>query len=142
MIRTVNENPLTLLTNLSWQECEEDLTQKGELVSRLQKKTSQIGKILNNMEKYNHLLREPGRPAQSTESNASRPTSWGSLNYPKDNIFDKKSPNYYKKVDPLNNIDFSKLKKSPKTPEDVDTGGPPPTKVDKKDENCENKAQE
>ncbi|KAL0274936.1 UNVERIFIED_CONTAM: hypothetical protein PYX00_002952 [Menopon gallinae] len=127
------------------QECEEDLTQKGELVSRLQKKTTQIGKILNNMEKYNHLLRDVPARQNSTGSDgtAARPTSWGSVNYPKDNIFDKKSPNYYKKVDPLNNIDFSKItKKSPKTPEDVETGGPPPSKVDKKDENCGGEPQE
>ncbi|KAH1029137.1 hypothetical protein HUJ05_002434 [Dendroctonus ponderosae] len=40
------------------QECETELTQKGEMVSRLQAKASQIGKILNNLEKYNHLLRD------------------------------------------------------------------------------------
>lgn len=33
-----------------------ELTQKGEMVSRLQAKASQIGKILNNLEKYNHLV--------------------------------------------------------------------------------------
>lgn len=33
-----------------------ELTQKGEMVSRLQAKASQIGKILNNLEKYNHLI--------------------------------------------------------------------------------------
>lgn len=33
-----------------------ELTQKGEMVSRLQAKAGQIGKILNNLEKYNHLL--------------------------------------------------------------------------------------
>lgn len=37
-------------------ECELDLTQKGEMVSRLQGKAEQIGKILNNIEKYNHFL--------------------------------------------------------------------------------------
>lgn len=97
------------------------------------------------MEKYNHLLRDvPARQSSATsDGTAARPTSWGSINYPKDNIFDKKSPNYYKKVDPLNNIDFSKItKKSPKTPEDVETGGPPPSKVDKKDENCDGESQE
>lgn len=89
------------------------------------------------MEKYNHMLRDgPNRPALSSESAASRPTSWGPLNYSKDNIFDKKSPNYYKKVDPLTNIDFSKIKMSPKTPEDADTGGPPPSKVDKREDVC------
>lgn len=35
-----------------------ELTQKGEMVSRLQAKAGQIGKILNNLEKYNHLLKD------------------------------------------------------------------------------------
>ncbi|KAK9738222.1 FYVE zinc finger [Popillia japonica] len=43
------------------QECEMELTQKGEMVSRLQAKAGQIGKILNNLEKYNHLLRDEKR---------------------------------------------------------------------------------
>ncbi|EEB18736.1 RUN and FYVE domain-containing protein, putative [Pediculus humanus corporis] len=133
------------------QECEEDLTQKGELVSRLQKKTTQIGKILNNMEKYNHLLRDvppsrssmsfdssglppPTLPPSASSASASRPTSWGSSNsQTNDNIFDKKSPNYYKKVYPLTNVDLSKLKKSPKISEDVgdSVGGPTPSKLEK-----------
>lgn len=33
-----------------------ELTQKGEMVSRLQVKAEQIGKILTNLEKYNHFL--------------------------------------------------------------------------------------
>lgn len=33
-----------------------ELTQKGEMVSRLQTKAEQIGKILHNLEKYNHFL--------------------------------------------------------------------------------------
>lgn len=33
-----------------------ELTQKGEMVSRLQGKAEQIGKILHNLEKYNHFL--------------------------------------------------------------------------------------
>lgn len=35
-----------------------ELTQKGEVVSRLQAKAGQIGKILNNLEKYNHLIKD------------------------------------------------------------------------------------
>lgn len=35
-----------------------ELTQKGEMVSRLQAKAGQIGKILNNLEKYNHLIKD------------------------------------------------------------------------------------
>lgn len=38
-----------------------ELTQKGEMVSRLQAKAGQIGKILNNLEKYNHLLKDDKR---------------------------------------------------------------------------------
>lgn len=34
------------------------MTQKGEMVSRLHAKTNQIGKILNNLEKYNHLMKD------------------------------------------------------------------------------------
>lgn len=33
-----------------------ELTQKGEMVSRLQGKAEQIGKILQNLEKYNQFL--------------------------------------------------------------------------------------
>lgn len=33
-----------------------ELTQKGEMVSRLQGKAEQIGKILQNLEKFNHFL--------------------------------------------------------------------------------------
>lgn len=95
----------------------------------------QIGKILNNMEKYNHLLRDttPLWSSVSSEPSAtpSRPTSWGSATQTTDNIFDKKSPNYYKKVYPLTNVDLNKVKKAPKTLEDADTGGPPPSKVEK-----------
>lgn len=40
----------------AWKECETELTQKGEMVSRLQVKAEQIGKILTNLEKYNHFL--------------------------------------------------------------------------------------
>lgn len=87
------------------------------------------------MEKYNHLLRDvPASRASICSETAmltSRPTSWGSVTSPNDNIFDKKSPNYYKKVYPLTNVDISKVKKLPKTPEDADTGGPPPSKVEK-----------
>lgn len=39
-----------------------ELTQKGEMVSRLQAKAGQIGKILNNLEKYNHLLKDEKKP--------------------------------------------------------------------------------
>ncbi|KAK2583263.1 hypothetical protein KPH14_009273 [Odynerus spinipes] len=64
-------------------ECEHELTQKGEMVSRLHAKTNQIGKILNNLEKYNHLMkdgenaRSPTTPCNASKSilNKSSPTS-------------------------------------------------------------------
>ncbi|KAL7289321.1 hypothetical protein TKK_0017251 [Trichogramma kaykai] len=40
------------------QECEFELTQKGELVSRLHAKTNQIGKLLSNLEKFNHIMKD------------------------------------------------------------------------------------
>ncbi|XP_011497933.1 PREDICTED: protein RUFY3 isoform X2 [Ceratosolen solmsi marchali] len=40
------------------QECEQELTQKGEMVSRLHAKTNQIGKLLNNLEKFNNFVKE------------------------------------------------------------------------------------
>ncbi|XP_035723559.1 RUN and FYVE domain-containing protein 2-like isoform X6 [Vespa mandarinia] len=65
------------------QECEHELTQKGEMVSRLHAKTNQIGKILNNLEKYNHLMkdgenvRSPTTPCNASKSilNKNSPTS-------------------------------------------------------------------
>lgn len=52
-----------------------ELTQKGEMVSRLQAKASQIGKILNNLEKYNHLLRDGGRSSHNNSNNSSSSSS-------------------------------------------------------------------
>lgn len=63
------------------------------------------------MEKYNvikDLERGPVRSASVAYEGGSRPTSWAPTPTNVD-IFDKKSPMYYKKVDPLNNIDFSKI---------------------------------
>ncbi|XP_076765931.1 protein RUFY3 isoform X4 [Xylocopa sonorina] len=65
------------------QECEHELTQKGEMVSRLHAKTNQIGKILNNLEKCNHLkkdgdnIRSPTTPSSVSKSilNKTSPTS-------------------------------------------------------------------
>lgn len=50
-----------------------ELTQKGEVVSRLQAKAGQIGKILNNLEKYNHLIQDSNREKKSFEK---RPISF------------------------------------------------------------------
>ncbi|KAK1134527.1 hypothetical protein K0M31_007309 [Melipona bicolor] len=65
------------------QECEHELTQKGEMVSRLHAKTNQIGKILNNLEKCNHMkkdgdsIRSPTTPSSVSKSilNKTSPTS-------------------------------------------------------------------
>ncbi|XP_018400702.1 PREDICTED: RUN and FYVE domain-containing protein 2-like [Cyphomyrmex costatus] len=55
------------------QECEHELTQKGEMVSRLHAKTNQIGKILNNLEKYNHLMKDgEGIRSPTTPSGVSK----------------------------------------------------------------------
>lgn len=45
-----------------------ELTQKGEMVSRLQAKAGQIGKILNNLEKYNHILMESDKKSSERKS--------------------------------------------------------------------------
>ncbi|KAG8033965.1 hypothetical protein G9C98_008446 [Cotesia typhae] len=50
------------------EECEVELTQKGEMVSRLHAKTNQIGKILNNLEKYNHLMKDCDGKTPTTPS--------------------------------------------------------------------------
>nr|CAD7448219.1 unnamed protein product [Timema bartmani] len=49
------------------QECEQELTEKGVMVTRLQAKTSQIGQILNNLEKYNHLLKDAEKGGNSSK---------------------------------------------------------------------------
>ncbi|KAK0161213.1 hypothetical protein PV327_009708 [Microctonus hyperodae] len=52
------------------QECEVELTQKGEMVSRLHAKTNQIGKLLNNLEKYNYLMKDDcGRTPTTPNAN-------------------------------------------------------------------------
>lgn len=52
-----------------WQECEDELTQKAEVVSRLQAKTLQIGQMLSNLQKFNHLLNEDNANRSSTNGN-------------------------------------------------------------------------
>lgn len=63
---------LVSLTHVSciWQECEEELTQKAEVVSRLQAKTLQIGQMLNNLQKFNHLLSDDNVNRNSPSSNS------------------------------------------------------------------------
>uniref|UniRef100_A0A6R5YQN2 RUN domain-containing protein n=1 Tax=Anopheles funestus TaxID=62324 RepID=A0A6R5YQN2_ANOFN len=57
------------------QECELELTQKGEMVSRLQIKASQIGKILSNLERK-------GAADAMTDSQISTINSFGSVSSP------------------------------------------------------------
>lgn len=52
----IDTNTVFITGALARKECEMELTQKGEMVSRLQGKAEQIGKILTNLEKYNHFL--------------------------------------------------------------------------------------
>ncbi|KAF4524041.1 hypothetical protein B566_EDAN016024 [Ephemera danica] len=52
------------------EECEQELTQKGEMVNRLQAKTSQIGQILTNLERYNLQSNHKDPPKLSTQAQA------------------------------------------------------------------------
>ena len=56
------------------QECEQELTQKGEMVNRLQAKTSQIGQILTNLERYQNAASTTGNnkdpPRLATQAQA------------------------------------------------------------------------
>ncbi|XP_063985153.1 protein RUFY3 isoform X5 [Diachasmimorpha longicaudata] len=88
------------------QECEVELTQKGEMVSRLHAKTNQIGKILNNLEKYNHLMKD----SPTTPGSGMKPFLRMSPTSPKDPINprlppapkdDGKSPRRTSDNDPL-----------------------------------------
>ncbi|KAI8420918.1 hypothetical protein MSG28_008084 [Choristoneura fumiferana] len=59
------------------QECEMELTQKGEVVSRLQEKAEQIGKILSNLEKYNQFLGPDNDLVKALRSPITTETSLG-----------------------------------------------------------------
>lgn len=93
------------------------------------------------MEKYNvirDLERGPVRSASLAQEGSSRPSSWAQTP-PNIDIFDKKSPMYYKKVDPLTNIDFSRVipGERKKTPTTEDGGaGAVSSKMEKKDTDC------
>lgn len=45
------------------------MTQKAEVVSRLQTKTLQIGQMLNNLQKFNHLLTDDNQNRNSSSTN-------------------------------------------------------------------------
>ncbi|XP_014214300.1 protein RUFY3 isoform X2 [Copidosoma floridanum] len=70
------------------QECEQELTQKGEMVSRLHAKTNQIGKLLNNLEKFNYLMKDGesrgGGPGSISGSSSVRSFNRSSPTTPKD----------------------------------------------------------
>lgn len=51
-----------MMSMLVSQECEQELTQKGEVVSRLQAKTIQIGNLLSNLQKCNGVKDAKGQP--------------------------------------------------------------------------------
>lgn len=69
-----------------------ELTQKGEMVSRLQAKAGQIGKILNNLEKYNHL-------AKDQKASDRKHSKYDAKDYPKksDSHFDNSEADQAKK---------------------------------------------
>lgn len=51
-----------MISMLVSQECEQELTQKGEMVSRLQAKTIQIGNLLSGLQKCNGVKDAKGQP--------------------------------------------------------------------------------
>ena len=53
---------ILMMSMLVSQECEQELTQKGEMVSRLQAKTIQIGNLLSGLQKCNGLKDAKGLP--------------------------------------------------------------------------------
>ncbi|XP_055695802.1 protein RUFY3-like isoform X4 [Lutzomyia longipalpis] len=78
------------------QECEGELTQKGEMVSRLQAKASQIGKILTTLEKKYEGADSLESPMATTPSTGIPPV---------------KRP--YLRVDPIPPFNANKMRKSP-----------------------------
>lgn len=63
---------LKILTNIIKQECEHELTEKGEIVDRLQAKATSIGKILANIErKYQQDFDEDAARMKKSPSNLS-----------------------------------------------------------------------
>lgn len=51
-----------MISMLVPQECEQELTQKGEMVSRLQAKTIQIGNLLSGLQRCNGVKDAQGQP--------------------------------------------------------------------------------
>lgn len=90
------------------QECEMELTQKGEMVTRLQVKASQIGKILSNLEK------KGGDPM--TDSQLSTLTSFTSSSLSPPNsagVSGPPSKRAYLKIGTIPPFNANKLRKSP-----------------------------
>lgn len=89
------------------QECELELTQKGDMVARLQVKASQIGKILQNLENKSQ--------AAAAAADGTRTTSLQQQShYNKSKLSDSgppvKKPHY---IDPIPPFNASKIRKSP-----------------------------
>lgn len=82
-----------------------ELTQKGEMVSRLQAKASQIGKILNNLEKYNHLISKDPQPKGKKSTSTVKPAnvnSTASKENDKQTIVDSENSTVASKEKPAN----------------------------------------
>ncbi|XP_033214292.1 RUN and FYVE domain-containing protein 2-like isoform X5 [Belonocnema kinseyi] len=71
------------------QECEFELTQKGEMVSRLHAKTNQIGKLLNNLDKYNRLMKDGEMRSPTTPNGTKSILNKSSPTSPKESLIDK-----------------------------------------------------
>ncbi|XP_055377165.1 protein RUFY3-like isoform X2 [Condylostylus longicornis] len=132
------------------QECEEELTQKGEMVSRLQTKASQIGNILANLEKQGKLEQNELNKTPTSSSLAS--TSSIQNQRPRSQIvsnsqisFNKKSKNEclgppHKKlhyIDPIPPFNANKIRKipTPSSEPDSESLSPSNSKIESKKKN-------
>lgn len=82
-----------------------ELTQKGEVVTRLQVKASQIGKILSNLEKKGNQMTDSQISAISSFNSLSPPNSAGASGPP--------SKKAYLKIGTIPPFNANKLRKSP-----------------------------
>lgn len=76
-------------------ECEVELTQKGDMVARLQVKASQIGKLLQTLEKSDENSKKAQTLSKQKSETAGPPT---------------KKPHY---IDPIPPFNANKIRKSP-----------------------------
>lgn len=103
------------LTHFRIKECEYELTQKGDMVARLQVKASQIGKILQSLENQNRAADEKQHKKASSQGQSSKMKSDGPPQ--------KKSHH----IDPIPPFNANKIRKSPSmiTPTEAN----PPTSI-------------